>query len=139
MRKAISPLVAAVLLIAVTMTLAGILAYWASSFVRTRVEEWEENVPLSDCTFAMFRIYSCSYSDTDSKINLILENTRSIELKNLTTYVFYPNNTIDTQSLGETLPANTIKAFSISGVGSDFSELVVKTECPDLSADSSCR
>ena len=35
MAKGISPLVATVLLIAVTMTLAGIIAFWGSSFVRT--------------------------------------------------------------------------------------------------------
>ena len=36
--KAVSPLVAAVLLIAVTMTIAGMLAYWASGFVRQQTE-----------------------------------------------------------------------------------------------------
>ncbi len=56
----ISPLVAAVLLIAVTMTIAGLLAYWATSFVRTSLPE--TNRTEAECRLADFSIYFCSYN-----------------------------------------------------------------------------
>ena len=56
--KAVSPLVAAVLLIAVTMTIAGMLAYWASGFVRLQTETFSNQSVVSKCNFADFKVYS---------------------------------------------------------------------------------
>ncbi len=91
------------------------------------------------CQNADFRVYSCSYNSTYQRINLILENIRSVELKNLVALVIYPDNTISTVTLNGSLPAGFIKSFPISGVTSGYSSIKIKTECPDLSASASCR
>jgi flagellin-like protein len=124
--KGISPLVATVLLIAITMTIAGMLAYWASSFVMTRTEEVEE----SECVRAFFTIYSCKYDN--GNLNFVLKNDRYVELKNLTAYVLYPNATVFNYTLNETLPALVMKSFNVSGVSLDFSSLVVRTHCANV-------
>lgn len=140
MRKAVSPLVAAVLLIAVTMTIAAILSYWASGFVRSRTEEWEERLPAGECSFANFRIYSCSYSDTNGEFTIILENIRNVKLRNITAFVIYDNGTIQTQSvLADLDPSPAIKTYTISGVSPNYNELSIKTHCSDVSATDDCR
>ena len=139
MSKAVSPLVAAVLLIAVTMTIAGMLSYWASGFVRQQTETFSNQSVVSRCNFADFRVYLCNYNSSSQRVNLILENIRTIELRNLTAFVIYPDNTISTFDLNGTLPAGFIKTFPILGVTGGFSNVLIKTECPDLSVSSTCR
>ncbi|MEM7821584.1 MAG: archaellin/type IV pilin N-terminal domain-containing protein [Candidatus Aenigmatarchaeota archaeon] len=137
--KAISPLVAAVLLIAVTMTVAGMLAYWASSFVRERTKEWENQTLAGECQFADFRVYQCVYDNQNSRINLILENIRSIELKNIRLYVLYPNGTLTSEiPLNEPLRAGEVKVYHISNISPGFSKIIIKTHCPDISTESVC-
>ena len=134
-RKGISPLVAAVLLIAITMTIAGFLAYWATSFVRTSLPE--TNKTEAECRFADFNIYSCTYNSTSKVVYLILEN-RDIDLMQLRAYFIFANSTVsDAHDLNTTLPANTLKSFTISGVD-NFSKISVKTHCPDVSKEKTC-
>jgi flagellin-like protein len=137
--KAVSPLVAAVLLIAVTMTIAGMLAYWASGFVRLQTETFSNQSIVSKCNFADFKVYSCSYNSTSQRINLILENIRSIELHNLTAFVVYPDNTVSRFDLNGSLPSGFIKSFPISPVSSGYSSMNIKTECPELSVSATCK
>lgn len=139
LKKAISPLVAAVLLIAVTMTIAGMLAYWASSFVRQQTETFQNQTIAGECNFADFRVYLCSYNSTTQSISLILNNVANVELRNLTAQIIYANNTIDNKPLTGSLPANILKSFSISGVSPDYSSLTIRTHCPQLSVSSACR
>lgn len=139
MKKAVSPLVAAVLLIAVTMTIAALLSYWASGFIKQRTSEWEERSPGGECTFANFKIYSCLYSGTDSSFRVILENLRDVELKNITAFVIYDNGTVGSQSGFSSLPGGQIQTYTFSGVNSNYQELTIKTHCPDVRQTDDCR
>jgi len=134
----ISPLVAAVLLIAVTMTIAGLLAYWATGFVRTSLPE--TNTTEAECRFADFSIYSCTYYNSTEKINLILENFKNVELMSLKVFLIYPNATAsDPIALNETLPAGgMLKSFQIGNVAEDFSKIMVATHCPEVSEEKIC-
>lgn len=135
--KGISPIVAAVLLIAITMTIAGVLAYWSSTFVSTSLPT--ENTTTSQCRLAQFEFRTCRYNSTSQSLVFSLENVRGVELSNLTAFVEYSNGTvISGVSLNKSLPSSTINSYSVSGVASDFSNLIVKTNCPELSRSSSC-
>lgn len=131
--KGISPLVATVLLIAITMTIAGILAYWASNFVITKTEEVETGA----CLQAFFRVYDCSYNSSAQTLNFILKNDRYVELSNLTAYVLYPNATVSNTTLNGTLPSLVLKTFNVSA-SSDYSSLVVRSNCASVYATSTC-
>jgi flagellin-like protein len=137
--KGISPLVATVLLIAVTMTIAGMLAYWASSFVKTQTTQFENQTLATECRFAEFRFYNCNYNSTSQQMSFVLENFRSITLKDLTAYLIYQNGSVANYSLNATLPAGTMKGFSISGVSPDYSSIIIKTHCPEVDARSACK
>ncbi len=133
--KGISPIVASVLLIAVTMTIAGVLAYWSSSFVEKQLPATTD----ADCKFANFIFDSCTYNSTTQKISFILNNRRNVDLKNLTAYISYPNNTVSSAiSLNISLLGNELKSSSISGVPSDFSTILIKTHCSEATTSSTC-
>lgn len=135
--KGISPIVAAVLLIAITMTIAGVLAYWSSTFVSTSLPT--ENSTSAQCRVAQFEFLNCKYNSTAQTIIFSVNNVRSVDLGNLTAYIEYSNGTVSNViPLNGSLPANTFKSFSVSSVSSDFSNILVKTICPDVSRSSSC-
>jgi len=136
-KKGISPLVAAVLLIAVTMTLAGILAYWTTNFFETSLPE--QNQTETDCMYADFSIYSCTYFNDSAKVTLSLENTQTIELKDLEVYFIYSNSTISNSvPLNDTLQEGALKSYQLTGVTDPFAKLRVKTHCPDKSKEKAC-
>lgn len=135
--KGISPIVAAVLLIAITMTVSGVLAYWSSTFVSTSLPT--ENVTTAQCRVAQFEFLNCRYNSTAQAIVFSLNNVRTVDLPNLTAFVEYSNGTVASGvSLSQSLPSGTIRSYSVSGVTSDFSNLIIKTSCPDLSRSNTC-
>ena len=136
--KGISPLVAAVLLIAVTMTIAGMLAYWASSFVRMQTAAFENQSVTGVCNYADFRIYQCTYNSTTSKVNIILENLRSVQLTDIKLNVFYLNGSVSVVNLNESLDSGMVQAYYVTGIA-NFTKVLVKTQCPELSKESSCK
>ena len=133
MKKGVSPLVAAVLLIAITMTLAAMLSYWASNFVRSRLPEGEP----AECGFAYFRMYSCNYDS--GVLTAILENVKDMELKNVTAYIIYTNGTIDARPGLANLAGLQIKTYAIGNVSTNYGQLTIKTHCPDVSVTDDCQ
>ncbi|MGC8812240.1 MAG: hypothetical protein ACP5O8_01480 [Candidatus Aenigmatarchaeota archaeon] len=142
MRKGISPLVAAVLLIAATMGIATILTYWASTFIKSSLPE-VANQSYSPCLYADFNIYSCSYTNstpTKGNITLILKNLMNVELRNLTATVFYAGN-IKSYSLqpDNVLPPNIYKGFTVVDVDLPYNKVVITTHCPYVEEESTCQ
>lgn len=135
MRKGISPLVAAVILIAATMTIAGILSYWASSFVRTTLETGENATELTSCQAAKFRIYSGTYNNATESLYLILENQRTVDLQLDKLYLFYPNDVLQSMPLDEALEGNELKPLNVTGVGDGFDRGRISTNCPEINVE----
>lgn len=134
MRKGISPLVAAVILIASTMMIAAILSFWASSFVKKELSEAENTTTETRCTVAQFRIYSGSYNNASEVLFLVLENQRSFDLELKDLYLFYSDNLMKPIPLNEKLEGNQLKSINVSDVTNNFNNGVIKTNCPDVSA-----
>lgn len=137
MRKGISPLVAAVILIAATMSIAGILSYWATSFVRTRLTTAENVTEETKCLAAQFRLYSGSYDNTTTPTELImiLENQRSVNLELKDLYLFYPDTRLEIKPINEALEGNRLKSINVTDIEDNFERGVVKTSCPDVSVE----
>lgn len=131
MRKGLSPLIAAVILIAATMSIAGILAYWASGFVKTKLKETEALTGGTECLGADFKIKDVSYED--NTLHLILDNRRSVDLLLTNLFLIYPENEVEIKPLNQTLKGNEIKALTINNVRPGFLTGEIKTHCPDVS------
>lgn len=93
--KGISPLVATVLLIAATMSIAMILSFWASSFVKSGLPQ--VNQTQQACQFSDFAIYQCSYSLGNQTLDIVLQNLRSNAISGMFTQMFFTNGTVSPQ------------------------------------------
>lgn len=137
--KGISPIVAAVLLIAITMTIAGGLALWATRLVGEQLPNPEEII---ECKLANFDFLSCTYNASTQNLIFSLINRGSLEMKNLTAILSYPNGSSSSDmTLNSTLQTGTnkVSSFTISDIPSDFSYLLITTmNCPEVEASDSC-
>ncbi|MEM7825105.1 MAG: archaellin/type IV pilin N-terminal domain-containing protein [Candidatus Aenigmatarchaeota archaeon] len=133
--KGISPIVAAVLLIAITMSIAGILAYWSASYV-------EKSLPSetsTTCSLGYFTFETCKYNSTTRDLVFTLNNKRSIDLTNLTAIIIFNNGSASEGiKLSGSLPGNSIKSFSVSDVPPDFAEIKIKTHCIGVENKDEC-
>lgn len=103
--KGISPLVAAVLLIGITMTIAGALAFWVSGFMAERVAGFERIAEEYErCIRARFDIYSSLYNGTAKTLTILLENKAEVRLNLTEINIMLLNGTIDVRELGVILP-----------------------------------
>ncbi len=134
MRKGLSPIVAAVILIAATMSIAGILTFWTSGFVSKKLSESSNTTGETACLGAEFKLHpSSSYNKVSGVLSLRLDNIRSVDLKLMNLYVFDSSNKMTTHSLNSTLlRGNEIKPLD-SNVGSNLVSGEIKTNCPEVS------
>ena len=87
-RKGISPLIATVLLIALTMAIAGVMATWATGFVKNQIQKVEEDnsVQTAGCSGSL---------GVDARIvggkgfAIVSIDAASKPLTNWTAYIFY--------------------------------------------------
>lgn len=89
MKKGISPLIAVVLLIAATVTVAAILASWAKTYSVARVTEFKEKTGEFQCSAGVISLISEEYPKIVSdKIVAVIE-VAGIPLGNFTFEVMY--------------------------------------------------
>jgi len=131
-RKGISPLIAAVLLIVITMVISAIIAFWASSFVRSSLDTVQSsfNCPLSD-----FEIYSSSYDNSTEELRLLLRNTGGFPLNVTVVDFIYSNDQIQTSTINLALPTTGIHTFTLSNIQDGFSRYIIATNCPELTKE----
>lgn len=146
--KGISPLVAAVLLIAATMSIAGILAYWAASFVRVRTETMgNETQALERCTGANFQIIDNFFNATgNNELTIVLQNLARYPVYIQGISFFWSNGTILENSTTLTLGVGeTFKTYTITYAGGipiqkgwGCNYYIILTDCPGLSKTHPC-
>lgn len=134
MRKGLSPIVAAVILIAATMSIAGILTFWTSGFVSKKLSESSNTTGDTSCLGAEFKLHPSSSYKTPY-LYLRLDNIRSVDLKLMNLYVFDSSNKMTTHSLNSTLlRGNEIKPLEPPiNVGPNLVSGEIKTNCPEVS------
>ncbi len=139
--KGISPIVAAVLLIAITMTMAAALAYWSQGFVGSRLPS--TNTSAGQCDLAQFEFLSCKYNSTAQSITFVLNNIRTVPLSDLAAFIQFSDGAVsDGIALNGTLGtgAEAIKGYTISGgIPSNFSLVTIKTNCAELIKTHTCK
>ncbi|MBU5688092.1 MAG: hypothetical protein KQA41_01325 [Candidatus Aenigmarchaeota archaeon] len=139
MNKGLSPIVASVILIATTMAIAGILSFWAGSFVEKKVEESENTTTDIVCLNARFNLFTkCQYNSQTKEISFILENQANQDIILDSLYVFYPSNNLKSYKLSIKLPANNLLPFNQTGIDPGFISFQLRTKCPNVYRDFNC-
>ncbi len=135
MRKGLSPIVAAVILIAATMSIAGILTFWTTSFITKKLNESSSVNSETSCLGAEFKLNSASFNN--GTLYLRLDNRRNIDLTLENLYLFYSGNRMETVPLSSfLLKGNEIKQLPpILDVEPGFVSGKIKTNCPEIFLD----
>lgn len=100
MKKALSPLMATVMLIALTLTVAALLGSWFTTMTKTQTSTIEESAKTQiNCTSAILDIVDVTCSASEEKLKVVIHNLGDIELYDFSTYALI-NNTGYTNSTG---------------------------------------
>jgi len=119
--KAISPLIAVIMLIAFTMIIAGILATWTTNFA-TR-----QRVQIEFCSDAGAYIQGGTYDS--GTLNLVVFNNGKVPLSFIG-ILSYKNGTVIRYPSTINVTAGSIATFTMSGVGSDLDQATIQSkEC----------
>lgn len=124
--KAISPIVATVLLIAIVIVIAGIMNIWLSNFTKSTKDIKSEAEGQTGCSNAKISFQSIKYCN--SSLSGIIYNEGMVDLGNLTIYVLYQNGTQQKNDLNKTLNAGYMTAFSMT-INSGYSYVELLTNC----------
>lgn len=146
MEKGLTPLIAALLLIAATVTIATVLTFWASSYLKSTFQKTSSVTGLMGADFV---IYSCNYqatTPTSGRINFILHNTKGIDINGLSVSVSYSDGTTKTFS-SEIQPDNSLpgegkywyKSFSIDNINPSFTKVTVKSTLLPIVREALCQ
>jgi len=133
-RKGISPLIAAVLLIAFTMAVAAILTAWVTSFTQSTTEDvGNRSEQLVSCSFAGLSIYDAILSGSDLTVSMA--NTGTKDLGEVSVVVFHEDGSTNQTSVPG-LESGNVDDTSIqvgTGTATDISRVrIASTECPEI-------
>ncbi|MDI6825892.1 MAG: hypothetical protein QMD36_01705 [Candidatus Aenigmarchaeota archaeon] len=109
MKKGLSPLLATVMLIAITLAISALLGNWFTSITRTQAEIVEKTATKQiNCTGALLSITDIICSSKTQQLKVAISNLGDIELYDFSTLAkvnntFYENSTVGPNS---TLPLN---------------------------------
>ncbi len=132
-KKGVSPLIAAVLLIAFTMAVAAILTAWLTSFTTQKTKYvGNKSSQVIACSYAGIAIYDAVWDSTNNQMLISIANTGAIDLSNVTAYVYNGGIQVGVGSTGK-LKSADIKTVTVSGITSKPEKVVIKTpDCPNL-------
>jgi flagellin-like protein len=131
MQKGISPLVATVLLIAITMTLAGIVAFWGSSFVRTGLPTENQTQALQACIGGSIELISSSYDSNTQTFTITIYNngTQRLVITNIT---FIYADRAESKEINSEISPGQVIVRSINNVIGNYTSFIISTNCPNI-------
>lgn len=147
--KGISPLIATIILIALTIAIAGILGLWAASYVgtqTTQINKSSEEIITIECSAMKFEVISCTKNN--DQVRIILLNNGPIVINGLKINFIEKDengNIIDvvSQDLNEKINRGDYKTIT-QEVPSNFQNknftLEIRSiQCPDVKREIICR
>jgi flagellin-like protein len=144
--NAVSPLIATILLVAVALSLAGILYSWSSQSARETTDSTTETInKWSECNHVKLSIdIGCTYDSTTNGLRLVLMDQSTVEItEDLTVMITDANSTIATTTVESDF---SNRAMQIRIDDEDFLDLespvkarVFINSCPEQFATATCR
>lgn len=134
-KKGISPILASVLLLAVTISVAGVFSGWAPTLAQTVTDQTgNQTEHRLDCNEASAEFISANYNSSASEIDTALRNTGRADIPELILVVFDSSDSLITQS-NLSVNAGNVANTTISGVNSDPAYVnLYSQKCGDVTA-----
>ena len=109
MKKGLSPLVATVLLIAFTLSIAGLIGGWLTSLTKSQTSTIEQgSTTLINCTSALIDITDVVCSNSSQQLRIAIANLGDVELYDFSAFASI-NNTLYTNNTGGPNSTNTLR------------------------------
>jgi flagellin-like protein len=144
--KGISPLIATVLLISVTIAIAGIVWQWSGGFFQDQTERVSEQSDRTIlCSYGSINVKDLRFQTTQSRLSGNIENTGQIAIGNVSISIVYQNSTSQTIKLC-TDPTGSVSCtggnlsldiaervgFNVSIWGSNYDSIRIGTNCTQV-------
>lgn len=136
-RKGLSPLIAAVLLIAFVMSTGVILSSWIVKFTREEGRDVTERGGKEiDCSYSALTIDVTEYNTTNQRTIMEVENTGRVDLSDFRIQAAYDNNTVSGEikpsDYNVTLKEGGVRFFTNTGnISSNIDKVsIYSEECP---------
>ena len=137
-RKGISPLIAAVLLIAFTMAVAGILTAWVTTFTQDTADQvGEDGEQTVSCSFGGLSIYEAVHGED---LMVSVANTGTVDFEEVNVAAFLEDGSTEQSTIDGGISSGSVESINIEDVGSEDevdSVRATSTECPDVVAETS--
>lgn len=130
--KAISPIVATVLLIGIVVVIAGIINLWISNFSGSTKDIKKEAETQVGCLSAEIKSDNMMYCN--SYLSGIIYNSGMENLGNITIYVIYQNGTQQKFDLNMSLLSGHIASFNVT-IGNNYNLVNILTNCTEKSIE----
>lgn len=137
MRKGISPLIAAVILVAIVIGATAIVGPGIISFIRNQASgTGDRAIQNIECSQAGIYVRKATYNTTSNKLRFEVENTGYQELTGFRADAVFQDETSTTYSFrgsDEILPSKSSKWFTVNRTlgKSNFEKIIVLSEtCP---------
>lgn len=145
--KGISPLVATILLIALTVAVAGIISIWANSFARSQTELVGEKSTISiTCSYGNINMKNLRFQTASTRLAGTLENIGQISLGNISLSIVYqnassqsvklcndPTGSVSCSVANLSLATAEQQAFNVTIWGSNYDSVKASTNCSSVS------
>lgn len=140
--KGISPLIATVLLIAFTVAVAAIISVWLTTFTSTSTQTVSSRAETElYCMYGGISLSDLKYCN--GYLSGTVENTRLVDLGNITLQIFYTNASSKTIRLNKSaggfmaLEPREKDTFNVSGIDSNYDKIHLYTNCSTVYDDAS--
>ena len=133
--KGITPLIATVLLIALTLAVAGIFGGWLTSFTKKTGTTVQQSSDIRvTCSYGGIALSSLQYNNTSSNTNITgaIENTDIIDLGDIDVEIFFTNSTRYLADLNITLKPGEKTTFNFNINTTTYDKIRVKTNCSNV-------
>ncbi len=135
-RRGVSPLIAAVLLIAFTMAVAAILTAWVTTFTQEQTSQLgNQSSEQIDCSFGQISVFS---SETDTNwVNVSIENSGRVDFNNISVTALSGGTVLGTEYISN-LSSGQISDAAVDTGGTEADEMRAATQkCPRVTVSES--
>ena len=140
-RKAVSDMIATVLLIAFTVAVAGIVSVWITGFTSTSTQQvTEQSNKELYCAYGGISVSNLAYCG--GYFSGVVTNTNLVDLGNITLQVLFDNSTNQNIKLNRSsgsvfmsLTPRELDSFNVSIGGSNYDRLHFYTNCSNVYDD----
>lgn len=145
-KKGISPLIATIILIAMTIAIAGILGLWAANYVvgrTTEINKTESEIARLDCSIMRLDIRSCRRTNNEN-VRIILSNTGHSDIDGVLITFFevdeYGNIlNLNSTEIKKIIRRGSYEILDLKPLIQNFSRIEVKSSrCPEVRVERVC-